>query len=354
MRRPRRTVPAVRRHLLAPALACLLLSMGLPACLPAVAATSLPTAPGLHRDAEIFGEIGRLLDHARERVWVEMYEFGRRDLARRLIALARRGVDVRAVTDPSVDVSRVTAGALAAAGVAIAYYPIDDSVHQIDHVKLLIVDAAALVGGMNWGAGSWRNHDYALDVSGAAEVGRLAAIFQQDWALSHHNPGPRVAMPAGAAHDGIFQTAPGQEIRSRLLELVSGARRRVDAEVFVLSDPEVIAALGAARLRGVSVRILLDPNQDSNQETCSVLRLGGVEVAWFPVAPGQKLHAKAGLFDATLLLGSANWSVSGLNSNHELDAETRRPAQTSAFQAWFDADWALARPWWEWWLGLAC
>lgn len=332
------------------------------ACVPAEAANGGPALagpaaelsaarpPGLHRDAEVFGEVERLLDSARVRIWVEMYEFGRADLARRLVALHGHGLDVRVITDPSVDVSRATFAALAAAGVPVRFYPIDDAVHQIDHVKLVLADGAALVGGMNWGATSWRNHDYALDVSGAGAVGRLAAIFAQDWALAGHALPPRVDARAGP----IYQTAPGEEIRARLLQLVAVARRSIAVEVFVLSDPDVIAALGAAKLRGVSVRILLDPNQDSNQPTCSTLRLGGVQAAWFPVAPGQKLHAKAGLFDGTLLLGSANWSVSGLSTNHELDVETRDPAQTNAFRAWFDADWAIARPWWEWWLGLAC
>jgi phosphatidylserine/phosphatidylglycerophosphate/cardiolipin synthase-like enzyme len=307
-------------------------------------------APGLHRDAEIFADVDRLLGAARGRVWVEMYEFGRADLARRLIDLRGRGVDVRVVTDPTVDVSRETEARLAAAGVPVRFYPVDDSVHQIDHVKLLLVAGAALVGGMNWGAGSARNHDYALDVTGAAEVGRLAAIFLHDWSLAGNAPDAAAPPAAGP----VYETAPGEEIRSRLLGLLGAARRDISAEVFVLSDPDVVAALAAARLRGVSVRILLDPNQDSNQASCSALRLGGVEVAWFPVAPGQKLHAKAGLFDGTLLLGSANWSVSGLSSNHELDVSTHDPAQSRAFRAWFDADWALARPWWEWWLGLAC
>jgi len=325
------------------------LLLGVCGCVSAAAA-GLPSAPGLHRDAEIFADVGRLLDGAQQRVWVEMYEFGRADLAARLIALHHRGVDVRVITDPSVDVSRVTAVKLAASGVPVRYYPIDDAVHQIDHLKLLIADSAALVGGMNWGSTSWRNHDYALDVTPATDVGRLVAIFTQDWALAGHGSTQRVPEPPGP----LYETAPGEEIRSRLLTLLESARREISAEVFVLSDPDVVAALGAARLRGVRVRVLLDPNQDSNQASCAALRLGGIEVAWFPVASGQKLHAKAGLFDNTLLLGSANWSVSGLSTNHELDVETRLPAQASAFRAWFDADWALARPWWEWWLGLAC
>ncbi|HEX6489242.1 MAG TPA: phospholipase D-like domain-containing protein [Candidatus Dormibacteraeota bacterium] len=320
------------------------------ACVPAAAAGLTPTAPGLHRDAEIFNRVDALLAGRPGRVWVEMYEFGRADLEARLIQLHEAGCDVRVITDPSVDVSRGAAAVLVAGGVPVRYYPIDDSVHQIDHVKLLIADGAALVGGMNWGATSWRNHDYALDVGEPADVQRLATIYAQDWALAGGHPQPLAVDPGGP----LYQTAPGDEIRMRLLGLIDGATRSISAEVFVLSDPDVIAALGLAHLRGVRVRVLLDPNQDSNLASCSALRAAGVDVAWFPVAPGQKLHAKAGLFDSVLLLGSANWSVSGLSSNHELDIDTRAPSQTTAFGAWFEADWALARPWWKWWLGLAC
>lgn len=327
-----------------------LLLLGLTGCVSAQALQQPLVAPGLHRDAEIFDEIGRLLGSAHRRAWVEMYEFGRSDLAARLAALHRSGVDVRLVTDPTVDVSRATAAWLQAAGVPVRLYPVDESVHQIDHVKLLLADDAALVGGMNWGSTSARNHDYALDVRSPPAVQRLAAIFKQDWSLAGGTPAPIGADSSGP----IYQTAPGQEIRARLLELIEASHREADVEVFVLSDPDVIAALGMARLRGVGVRVLLDPNQDSNSPTCSLLRRAGVQMAWFPVAAGQKLHAKAGLFDGTLLLGSANWSVSGLSTNHELDTESADPAQTAAFRAWFDADWALAHPWWEWWLDLAC
>jgi phosphatidylserine/phosphatidylglycerophosphate/cardiolipin synthase-like enzyme len=116
----------------------------------------------------------------------------------------------------------------------------------------------------------------------------------------------------------------------------------------------VADALELARLRGVQVRVLLDPNQDSNVPSCAALRLGGVEVDWFPLDRYSKLHAKAGLFDGRLLLGSANWSVSGLTHNHELDVESDDARDAAAFSAGFDADWAAARPWWKWWVGLAC
>jgi phosphatidylserine/phosphatidylglycerophosphate/cardiolipin synthase-like enzyme len=46
------------------------------------------------------------------------------------------------------------------------------------------------------------------------------------------------------------------------------------------------------------------------------------------------------LFDGELVLGSANWTLSGLGVNHELDIETGDPAAVAAYESRFDSDWA--------------
>jgi len=51
------------------------------------------------------------------------------------------------------------------------------------------------------------------------------------------------------------------------------------------------------------------------------------------------LHAKVGLFDDTLVVGSANWTVSGLGVNHELDMETQDPQAVAAYGSRFETDW---------------
>src|SRR5438105_12063107 len=106
----------------------------------------------LWQDASIFDCIRQLLARpaAGQTVWVEMYEFGRPDLEAALLAARARGADVRLIVDPTVSVSARTASALAAAGLPVRDYPVDESRHQIDHVKLLLVGGEALVGGMNW------------------------------------------------------------------------------------------------------------------------------------------------------------------------------------------------------------
>ena len=118
------------------------------------------------------------------------------------------------------------------------------------------------------------------------------------------------------------------------------AAHRVLAEVYTLTDAALIAEMVIAHRRGVVVRVLLDPNQVYNLHAYAVLRAGGVEVRWYPVPKGVLLHAKIGLFDAELALGSANWTLSGLGVNHELDIETDDAAAVRAYVTRFESDWA--------------
>jgi phosphatidylserine/phosphatidylglycerophosphate/cardiolipin synthase-like enzyme len=281
---------------------------------PALVLTAQPEPVRLWQDASIFKLVDALIAHARQRVLVEVYEIGRADLVKRMSEARARGAAVRVITDPTVNVSRRSAAALAGLGVAARFYPVDDTAHQIDHVKLLVVDGEAAVGGMNWGPHSDRNHDYVLETRSRAEVDRLVRIFDQDWELAGGAPRP-LAPAAGE----IGQTAPGDEIRLMLEHALLSAHQRALAEVYTLTDPDVLAELAAAHRRGVDVRVLLDPNQAYNRHAFEVLTSAGVPVRWYPVPRGALLHAKIGLFDGELLLGSANWTYSGLDVNHELD-----------------------------------
>ena len=288
----------------------------------------------LWQDAGIFNLVSGMIESARNRVMVEMYELGRSDLVRALASAEARGVSVRVITDPTVSASRQASALLDRAGVPERAYPVDDGRHQIDHVKLLIADDRAAVGGMNWGPHSDRNHDFVLETRVPSELGRLTRIFDQDWALGGGNP-----RPLGAVSGEIGQTSPGEEIRAMLEAALDGARQLVKVEIYTLTDPRLITMLVADQRRGVAVRVLLDPNQVYNLHAFTLLEDGRVEVRWYPVPKGVLLHAKIGLFDGLLVLGSANWTLSGLGVNHELDIETSDPAAVAAYAARFEADW---------------
>jgi phosphatidylserine/phosphatidylglycerophosphate/cardiolipin synthase-like enzyme len=295
----------------------------------------------LWQDASIFACAASLLAAAGagQALWVEMYEFDRPDLASALLLAHRRGADVRLIVDRTVPESARTADRLASAGLPVRGYPVDDQRHQIDHVKLVISVDGGLVGGMNWGRHSAANHDYAFETRLPAVVARLREIFEQDWSLAGGRPAP-----LGRTGGPVAQTAPGEEVRALLISALREAAVAVSAQVFVLTDPDVLVALAGAHRRGVRVRILLDPAQDANLPGFRLLRAAGVEVRWYPVPPGVKLHAKAALFDGRrLLVGSANWSQSGLSVNHELDVMADDPSPAAAFAARFERDWAGSR-----------
>src|SRR5579864_8377237 len=267
----------------------------------------------LWQDARIFTLVTRLITTARSRVLVEMYELGRSDLVRELGPAVERGVSVRVITDPTVKASRASAARLDALGVPERVYPVDDGQHQIDH-------------------------DNVLETQVAAEVDRVTRIFEQDWSLAGGDPAP---LPRTTGE--IAQTAPGDEIRLMLEAALNEARRRVLVEIYTLTDPEVIDELVVAHRRGALVRVVMDPNQAYNLHAYALLVSAGVEARWYPVPPGALLHAKIGLFDGVLVLGSANWSRSGLGVNHELDVETKDPSAVAAYGSRFDSDWSVSR-----------
>jgi len=289
----------------------------------------------LWQDGSIFELVGRLIGSAHRRVLVEMYELGRPDLVQDLGAASARGVDVRVLTDPTVQQSRRSAAALDQMRVPERVYPVDDSRHQIDHVKLLVADGEAAIGGMNWGRSSDRNHDYVLESRVTGDVDRAVRVFDQDWALAGGHPAPLLAFAGEVA-----QTTPGDEIRLMLEGALNRSSRRALAEIYTLTDPAVIADLVYAHHRGALVRVVLDPNQVYNLHAYAVLRAGGVEARWYPVPKGALLHAKIGLFDGELVLGSANWTLSGLGVNHELDVETDDAVAVQDYLTRFDLDWS--------------
>lgn len=291
----------------------------------------------LWQDAAIFSPVKALIAGAAHHVEVEMYEFDRPDLERALAGAAAGGVAVRLLYDPSVRATVRTARAAAAQRIAVRAYPLDDRRHQIDHVKLLIADAAALVGGMNWGRSSSGNHDYALETHDPATLDALGRVFEHDWELAGGQ-----ATAAARLIPNVIETAPDASIREALLAAIATAAE-IRAEVFVLTDRGVLAALGSAHRRGARVRVLLDPHQVDNAAALRILRSAGVEATYARVPPGAKLHAKVGLFGATLLVGSANWTASGLGVNHELDLRTDDGAAVAAFRERFESDWSAAR-----------
>jgi len=306
------------------------------ATVPAVAVGDDRVVP-LPDGPSAFSAIRALLLGARTEIEVEMYEFQRADLKMLLVQAQRRQVAVTAIMDPSERQSQATWADLEATGVRVLAFPIEP--RSIDHVKLLIVDhRAAIVGGINWGWHSELNRDYDLLAEGPVAA-NLERVFDQDRTLA----GEPVALPP-AVPDALVRvvaTRPGHEIRDAVLSAIAGARRTIDVEMYVLSDPLVLDELRQAAARGLRVRVLLDPGQLQNLQSLATLRAASIQARLYHAPPGTKLHAKLGIFDHSLVVfGSCNWSRSGFTRNHELDLVIQDVGVAAAFGARLDQDWA--------------
>ncbi|HNT60403.1 MAG TPA: phospholipase D family protein [Candidatus Bilamarchaeaceae archaeon] len=138
-------------------------------------------------------------------------------------------------------------------------------------------------------------------------------------------------------------TSPGAE--SEIISLISSAEHSVHIETYMMTSEEVIAALKAAKARGVDVRIILERRVegDRNMHAFQSLSSAGIDVRWAP--PSFKLvHSKMIIIDGKkVLVGSHNLSASALSQNREIsvlfDGNSVRQ-----FIEIFQRDWANTSP----------
>lgn len=293
----------------------------------------------LRGGAATFAQLRLLVDTARRSVHLEMYEFNQPTLVAAVLAAHARGVTVSVIDDPSETNSAATAQQLRAAGLEVIGYPVRRL--MIDHVKLLVVDSAvAVVGGINWGTASPANHDYDAMLRGPA-VSNLDRVFLRDVVTC----GGTATVPDPLRDNAVIvaSTLPAAEIRPLALQLINGATRSLNLELFVLTDTGIVHALEGAHARGIAVRVLLDPSQRSSDPSYQALLGAGVPIRWYRTS-GELLHAKAIVADSSaVLFGSANWSGGGFARNHEIDIEMpRAPAAAAQMLDQMALDWAAS------------
>ena len=107
--------------------------------------------------------------------------------------------------------------------------------------------------------------------------------------------------------------------------------------MFYLSERNIIEALKAAKIRGVKIRVLLDPNKDAfgrkkngipNRQVAYELVKKGIDVRWCNTQ-GEQCHSKLIMFHlknniSTIILGSANFTRRNLDDfNLETNVEVQ-------------------------------
>ncbi len=233
---------------------------------------------------------------------------------------------------------------------------------RANHRKTLVVDAGeswqALVTSANPHDASAAHGNVALRFSGAAALD----VLHTEAAVAAFSDKPLTAFPA--ADDIRVETGPRLRVLTEgaigraLMDTVEAAAsgETLDVAVFYLSHRGLIHALKAAHARGVTVRVLLDPNEDAfgrkkngvpNRQVAHELSAAGIPLRWCDTH-GEQCHAKVllhrGAQEATLIAGSANFTRRNLDdlnleTSVQLRASEDHPAITDAAQ-WFETNWA--------------
>lgn len=172
-----------------------------------------------------------------------------------------------------------------------------------NHKKLLVMDDAAWIGGINFSDHNFAWHDMMLRIADPAVADWLAETFAADWAgaprAMAREFGPELALVNldGASNAAHF--AP-------LIRLIEAARRRIEVLSAYPTFP-FVNALAAAAGRGVEVTIYTPrPNNKPIVRDYLLARAAGTGIA-VRLLP-RMTHIKAALIDSdTLVAGSSNF-----------------------------------------------
>lgn len=180
---------------------------------------------------------------------------------------------------------------------------------------------------------------------------RLAALFLTAILLGGCAPGSRSArlhpkpvvsdIPMESSGATVALKAHGAQILPAVLDLIGGARRTVDVEMYEFGHGQILNAILAAARRGVQVRVLLDATEKQSQVTAEALQKVGppVHVRFYQVTGGID-HIKLLVADGkSVLIGGMNWGKGSMN-NHDYDVLIRQAP--GEFPALFARDWAVA------------
>jgi phosphatidylserine/phosphatidylglycerophosphate/cardiolipin synthase-like enzyme len=242
---------------------------------------------------------------------------------------------------------------------------------KANHRKVLLADDGAgtlvgLVGSFNAHDASSLHSNAAIAVRGPALVPLLASELQiarfSGWRGTLDARWLQAAAPSAPAGADTAQVQVLTEgaIRDALLERLRAARRgdAIDIGMFYLSERQTVKALLDAAARGVSIRLILDPNKDAFGREKNGLPArplaaelnsasqGAVQIRWYRTR-GEQFHTKLVAVRSGercwLLLGSANLTRRNIGDfNLEANVAVELPAMAPMsvqVTEWFDTLW---------------
>ncbi len=216
----------------------------------------------------------------------------------------------------------------------------------IMHHKFAVIDERWVwTGSSNFSNSGTGGYNFnVVVVSDSPEIARLfsrefALMYEEERFHSDKPPSDIRPIQLENAEAVVLFSPQDDAMRAAVETLIHRAQERIDVTIFFLTHVRVTAALIAAHLRGVEVRVIVDATSAENGYTKhEILREAGIAVKvedW-----GGKMHAKAAAIDGEFVVaGSMNWTSAGDRTNDENTIMLRSTELAAGFHDTFDYLW---------------
>ncbi len=297
---------------------------------------------------EICREILSGINNSKETIDVAIYGYSSTpEIEKALIAAQKRGVKVRLVYDedanrkniyPDTDIIKKLISDINSDANT-------DEANSIMHNKFYIFDNKILITG----SANLSHTDMSGFNSNSAvviESPEIAQIYKQEfdemYSGKFHNKKKQIknkAVNISGTDIKIYFSPKDKCIENAIIPLINNAQKYIYIPTFVLTDKKVMAALIAAKQRGVDIKIIMDALNASVQHSKhKELRAGGIEVKTENYA--GKMHSKSMIIDDEYtIIGSMNFSYSGENKNDENLLVIKNSEITKAYKKFFLYQW---------------
>jgi cardiolipin synthase A/B len=258
-----------------------------------------------------------LMSSARDTLDMTMYELADPTTVTILEGDARRGVRVRVLLDQAYSgysVNEPDFSQLASNRVQVRWAPASTIFHQ---KTITVDDRTSAIMTLNLTSEYYSTtRDFAVITTDRPDVAAIEQVFGADWTNTD--------APANGPTGQNLVWSPGAEMA--IVSLIESAHHSLLVENEEMEDPDVTDALESAARRGVDVDVVMTYSS-SWTDAFDDLTAAGVHVRTYSPDASLYIHAKVVVADeATLFLGSQNFSTSSLDYNRELGIITTDPS----------------------------
>lgn len=296
-----------------------------------------PDRPEYHRGG-IDEKLVALIDSARQNVDVAIYDFDLENVATAMVRAKGRGVGVRMVTDTDTLQNENREIVRAVATVKGAAIPIvDDQRRPIMHHKFAVVDGeVVLTGSWNFTDGdTYRLNNNAVILRSPEVASNFVAEFEKMFVQRQFGPNKPKGVPHPRTRIGDAQVethfASADDPSERLVELIRGARSKIDFLAFSFTHEAAGAAVLERGRAGIKVRGVFETTgSETRFSEFGMLKRAGLEV--YQDGNPYVMHHKVFVIDERItVFGSFNFSDNAANSNDENMVVVDDPTFARAF-----------------------